>query len=704
MNNRGVFFGYDPQSFRSLFGVSYRLSEVFLGLGSDFVNGFGNTFADPNPRWFPSILLSWTPSGLVEDGPLAFAIGATELFAATLLCGRALSLGLTTSIAAGWLITLSTWPLFLTPKIVTLWLFTPTHAEILSVSVIITTAALFIGARPVWHSIPLTAVVFLGLTHIVLGSPSSLVLVAPVIAISAGTTILLSSNQAERLTILLCWAVVAMVCFALGYFHYIWGLLNYTATSFFPEVWKRPHTVFQGETTLLLWTPISQFTTLFLFTPQRLFVGGGIIGAITLSLLGSSRQRCLAFSILVAEVVFLSYGFINYFWPFWYGPQMGYFEMMLFPYFALCICFLAILPASLVWRIARNLFPQLQFGSVSRIADGAVAVALPVGIGLYAAVIGPEIRKESQRYVGFAIASPFPQPETQITRLLKAEARLIPGEPFRGRVAAIWGRSPAVLNRGAAGSIHYFSLLATGNLHEGPGLWQDDIPTWAEYNRLMTPARFVFQAADLRMMRAAGVRFVITDAPMSEAKLRAELTIPTPLSAQQLLLFSSEPAFASFQLYLYELENPNLGQFSPIEVKQVENARSLREALVNPTWDLDHTVFGAIPGTGSFRKANLHSFAIARDGYKVRAESEGSAILLLPIEFSRCLTVKSRLDGPPPRLFRADLVLTGVLFDHRLDADISFHVGAGEASRCRLQDTKDAERMQLRKCRTPGCS
>jgi hypothetical protein len=252
------------------------------------------------------------------------------------------------------------------------------------------------------------------------------------------------------------------------------------------------------------------------------------------------------------------------------------------------------------------------------------------------------------------------------------------------------------LNRGAAGQVRYFSQLATGNLHDGPGLSQDDIPIWAEYNRLMTAARFVFQAvADLRMMRSAGVRFVITDAPMPEAKLRAELTIPTPPSAQQQLLFSSEPAFESFQIYLYELENPNLGQFSPIEVKQVEDALSVREALLNPIWELDHTVFGFIPDPGPFQKASLESFTIARDGYKVRAQSEGSAMLLLPIEFSRCLTVRSRVDGPLPRLFRADLVLTAVLFDHRLDADISFRVGPGEASRCRLQDVNDAEHMQL---------
>src|SRR5262249_60814115 len=118
---------YASQPFRAVPGVSYLSSQTLFGLGLDFVNGIGNVAADPNPRWFPSLLLASPHSGILKDGPLAFAIGATELFVATLLCGRALSISLTVSIAAGWLITLSTWPLFVMPKIVTLWMFTPTH-------------------------------------------------------------------------------------------------------------------------------------------------------------------------------------------------------------------------------------------------------------------------------------------------------------------------------------------------------------------------------------------------------------------------------------------------------------------------------------------------------------------------------------------------------------------------------------------------
>jgi hypothetical protein len=716
MNNRGIFYGYDSQSFRTLLGASYRLSNVLFGLGIDFVNGLGNVSSVPNPHWFPSVLLASAPSGNIEDGPLAYAIAATELFAATLLCGRALALKLSVSIAAGWLITLATWPLFVSPKIVTLWVFTPTHAEILSVSVLVTTAALCMRARPIWRPILLTAIAFFGLTHVVLGDPTSLTLVGPVVAISAGVSFLLSSNQSERLTIFLCWAVIAVACFVLGYFHYLWGLLAYTATNFYPDIFTRPHTLFEGETTLLLWVPVYEFTMASfgnltsLFSPERLFVGGGIVGGIALLWVGSPNQRRLALSVLIAEAVFLCAGFTNYFWPFWFGPQIRYYELMLFPYFALCICFIVFLPANLVWRVGRNWFSNRAFLWVPQIADGAVAIMLSASIGLYATTIGENIREQAKQDVAYALASPFPQPETSITHILKAEAKLIPGEPFRGRVAVMTGLSPEVRNHGMAGLIHHFSQLATGNFHDGPGLWQDDIPTWLEYNRLMSPARFVLQRCyAVPLLRAAGVRFVITDLPIpwdiprltsGEAKHRAELTIPTPSSAQQLLLSSSSHStFESFRLHLYELNNPNLGQFSPVEVKEAEDARSLFNTLCLSLSDPDHTVFGAVESAGPLRKASLESFTIARDGYKVRARSDGSSILLLPIEFSRCLRVVSGLNGPAPRLFRADLALTGVLFERRLNADISFRTGPGDASGCRLQDASDAERMKLRNAR-----
>jgi len=706
MNSPGVFWGFDPQSFLALFGVQYRLSDVLFGLGGDFVGSLGNIFSPPNARWFPSVLLTWNTSGVIEDGPLAFAIGATELFAATLVCGRAFGLGLAVSIAAGWFITLWTWPLFAPAKIVTIWFFSPTHAEVLSVSVIVTTAILSIAPRSIWRFILLTMITFLGLTYLVLGEPTHLVLVAPVMTISGVIAVVLASTPAERLTILFCGAVVGIACLILGYAPYLWGLLAYTSSVFFPETSILPHTLYSGVTTLLLWTPVNATS---IVTAERLFVGGGIVGSIALLVFGSAGQRRLALTVLITEGVALSVGFTNYFLNYWFGPRIWYFELMLFPYFALGFCFLVFLPAEYAWRTARIFFSSSAFRRVPSLADSAVAILLPVLIGVYALTKGPIESEQTHRY--YPLASPFPQAETPITRILKAEARLVPGQPFRGRVAVFMARFPEARDVPELASLMpFFSLLATGNLHHGPGLWQDDIPTLFQHSRLRSPVRYAFERyllfnddigrswrvdVDLRVLSAIGVRFIITDFPISGPKLRLELTIPMLPSAQQWIA-PSLPTLKSFQLYLYELADVNLGQFSPTELNKKEDASSVLAALADTASDLNHTVFGVVPVSVPLRKAKMESVTIVRDGYRIRASSEGLSILLLPFEFSHCLNVVDRTAGPAPRVFRADLLLTGVLFDRRLDSDIVFRAGPGFGARCRLQDLDDANRIRLR--------
>jgi len=53
----------------------------------------------------------------------------------------------------------------------------------------------------------------------------------------------------------------------------------------------------------------------------------------------------------------------------------------------------------------------------------------------------------------------------------------------------------------------------------------------------------------------------------------------------------------------------------------------------------------------------------------------------------------SRRGGRHARLFRADLLLTGVLFERQLDARISF--GPFHNSRCRLDDLADSNRVAM---------
>jgi hypothetical protein len=412
-------------------------------------------------------VLSTTPSGEI-DGPLAFAIGATELFAATVLCGRLNGFGMGPSIAAGWLLTLMTWQLFGMPAIVTIWFFFPCHAEVLAVSTVMVSAALHLGEGPVRRSILLTGVIFLCLTYILLAIPTSLILTIPIAGMFTAAGLLLSAGRRERLTIILCWAGIGLAALVLGYVHYLAGLLSHTAAGQFPDLSKRALTLYGGEVSLLLWTPIPSFSMPFIFSPERIMVGGGLIGSLIAIWLGSPQQRRLALGVALAETCFVAIGASNYWLDYWFGPSIWYFELYLFPYFALCICFLLLAPLTVGWRVAVRSISLMMQRRFLRYANAAVAVVLPLTVAVKAWAAGPIARAESQNNGAFWLASPYPQPESAITRILKSEIKLNLDQQFRGRVAVMVGRIfPEERMWQRYGLVHYFAQLATGNLHDG---------------------------------------------------------------------------------------------------------------------------------------------------------------------------------------------------------------------------------------------
>src|SRR5262249_41618650 len=189
------------------------------------------------------------------------------------------------SIAAGWLITLMTWPLFGFPTIVTIWFQSPNHAEVLAVLTVMVSTIFHLGRGPLWRSVLLAGVIFLSLTHTLLADPTLLVLTLPILGMITVAKLLLSSGRRELLTIILCWVGIGLAALALGYVHYLAGLLTYTAAAQFPELSKRPLTLYSGEVSLLLRTPI--LNDVEIWSPERMMVGGGLIGCLVAIWLGS---------------------------------------------------------------------------------------------------------------------------------------------------------------------------------------------------------------------------------------------------------------------------------------------------------------------------------------------------------------------------------------------------------------------------------
>jgi hypothetical protein len=110
--------------------------------------------------------------------------------------------------------------------------------------------------------------------------------------------------------------------------------------------------------------------------------------------------------------------------------------------------------------------------------------------------------------------------------------------------------------------------------------------------------------------------------------------------------------------------------------------------------ELDKRVLVRDPLQGPFTPARRSSMTLKRDGYRVSAEADGLSLLLLPVQFSHCLTLADHAGGDSrPRLFRANLAQTGVLFRDRLDATIEFDFGLFGNGSCRLKDGRDVAAM-----------
>src|SRR5262249_38424969 len=149
-----------------------------------------------------------------------------------------------------------------------------------------------------------------------------------------------------------------------------------------------------------------------------------------------------------------------------------------------------------------------------------------------------------------------------------------------------------------------------------------------------------------------------------------------PVKEEMLARMGVRYPITNFTLYLYELPGANLGDYSPTELLTINTASQMLEVLAKPSTDITKTVVTAENVQERLVAAQLNNFVINKGYFTVTAASSGWSLLLLPLEYSHCLHV--RAEGPDAekvRLFRADLLLTAVLFKEHLDAQITYHTG-----------------------------
>jgi hypothetical protein len=283
-------------------------------------------------------------------------------------------------------------------------------------------------------------------------------------------------------------------------------------------------------------------------------------------------------------------------------------------------------------------------------------------------------------------------------KILAADSGLDGDRVFRGRTANMVGRS---IPRGIDWlELHRIDGALTGTIGNElrlVGLHAFGVPGLFQYTPTISPSFYALTSRLLalpddkqlrnvvvtrkfepRILAMLGVRYVITDlAYDGAATLRASL--PT----------------AKGTLLLYEITEPNLGNYSPTAVTAAGAAAEILGRLADPGFDPAHEIIADLPQQDSVlvpaRNARL---TFLGNSLKIEAESDGRSIVLLPLEYSRCLRVSTRV-AEKPTLIRANLLETGVLFSGRLDADVTIETSAFIDPACRLRDLFDVRALRI---------
>jgi hypothetical protein len=482
-------------------------------------------------------------------------------------------------------------------------------------------------------------------------------------------------------------ASVLIVAVALQWPWYVLGLFLDSAVNFFHDDFTAMYQNKEFGSIL--------FQEKFYGWAGPLLVGVAALGAV-LELKSACRQlRAAAWLLLGLIAVFIVTTVILVAAPHWIWPAPIYFEIAVWPLYAVFAGVLLIRVSNIVvaqlarrqWRLGTRGYPQLI----------APIVAL-----VFAAVL--VLRKPPTPSSYF----PFPQRITPVVAILKANITIDSASVFKGRIMTALPVEAGVV-RGVEPWHQQFAAAAywaatAGNDEMSVGLWSYRIPTLFEYNQLLSPAFHalikralqrpplthernapVLTYPDVHVLQLLGVRYVLmpkTDRPPGELLASEDRRGGTTWGL-------AGPAAGTWGLF--ELPAPNLATYSPTSIETRSDLASALDFVVDDSVDLSKRAVAKDQIAGPLTPVQSSALSMAGRDLHLVAESDGRSLLVVPIEFSHCLELHDAHPGigGEPTISRIDGLLTGIAFERRLDAVLSFRIGPLHNPACRWQDYRD---------------
>jgi hypothetical protein len=672
-----------------------------IGFSANLLQGLGDIWFPMNAQMLPGYLIPTQLLGIeaIADAKfqaLSYTVFASELFLASGIVGRTVGLGRATSLLGAWLAPVLLFPVTGVPLIYPRLGIMPSLASTISEAMLLTALFARLGRNRGWIGDTVSVLLAIFLTgHLIVAQPSEAFLCAPMLVVLLLGLAMGSETRREIIAKILGFALVALILSITGFAYFLVGLFIDTSAWFWAEKFARFGTT-AYEISILFQTEAWGYSGFLLYCLA-------LLGLTSCLLTADRRHSRFAAAVLCAVALLFAFGGLMFVFDVWRGPTSVYFEIVMVPIYALfAMHFVVGLTVQMARQLAKAKADRVELWSGNPVVMGGVFALLLVLVS----------KPNGVR------SFPFPPVKTPLVATLGESIAISPGAPFRGRVATFQAQDV----HGKTGWLQLHALdsgrvAATGNDYHMVGMWFYEIPTLIENNRAMSPAFYrlatylLARPDDVQMRNVVvlrrivpsvlamlGVRYVVTDLPQPtplKLILQTQTTPPETLRTYGV----HGPNLGTETLYLYEVPNPNLGRWGVIESRKVRSFDAALDAVADPNFDpartaifIDSVDNGDVPA--QFDPVDGASLKLVRGGMLVEASSPGTSLLVLPFEFSHCLSVSVPvLETTGPRLLRVNGIEIGLLFSGTIRTEIRYFNGPFAKPNCRIRDAADFSRL-----------
>lgn len=673
--NRAVLYGYfDGSFFKTQIQQQRRWSPPFAPYFTcNHFQGLGNIDFPVNFQWMPASNISVSADGEHLSTTTSYVVISLELFAAIYFLARRLRARRVVASTSAWLTVLSVlpfispWPLYQISRLA------PHFFEPLAAVCLICGYVILAGSGDTRRDLRYWLILFTLVTWLIIADPLLVFVYTPTVLIfTVSLLCLIPKSERRRKLVIMGTLIASMVPTALPF---VAGLSLYSVPSLCGS------SLFNDRMGL------NAVSAVFNGWLGPWLYASAMISSVCLLRTKVANYRALGISTLIIGIgivfggTFLMTRVADY-----HGTMPIYCEIYAWPLYFISSAIA--IERGLLGCAAKMNIKKRFFRSQSRNTHSLVSRTT---FCIPALMVAAAFFLPGEKNSGWV----YPPKLVAIAAYLKHEIGQVPGCLYRGSVATFTGE---VAGGGTTwyDQIRYDAILAaeTGNELRTVGFWYYGVPTLFEYNQLITPNAFwiltraladrsdkqirnvlVLTRINANLLQSLGVRFVVV--PRNS-------TVPG----------AREIANMGDKVSLFEFPGPNLGNYSPTEAQFVNNSETAIECMLSPNFNFRKKCLVQVPINEHLVPATGTTLNLQSTGLHIKSHSDGTSILLLPIQYSHCLELEHGGEDQA-RVIRVNLLQTGIVFSKSLDAHLTFRSGLFDHQFGRLYDYWDAKTLGI---------